>query len=133
MALIASTNAYMGRLSTLLAWHNADPVDAAEQFRNDRVYTLYQTNRNPFVDHPEWVNLTFAPAYTNAPLLQISTVANGVTLSWLATNQSTRLECSTNLPANWTPVTATPMLTNNQFCVLWTNVTLQAFFRLRVQ
>lgn len=45
--------AYMGLLSTLLAWHQADPPDAAERERNEVVYS-FQGNRNPFVDHPEW-------------------------------------------------------------------------------
>ena len=31
-----------------------DPVDDCERRRNDVVYD-YQDNRNPFVDHPEWV------------------------------------------------------------------------------
>ena len=41
-------------LETLLTWHNADPVDAAEQARNTGVYN-HQNNRNPFIDHPEYV------------------------------------------------------------------------------
>jgi len=41
-------------LATLLTWHNADPVDTAEQTRNTAVYA-HQGNRNPFVDHPEYV------------------------------------------------------------------------------
>ncbi len=47
------------RLSTLLAWHQADPVSAAEQTRNDVVYS-YQNNRNPYIDHPEYVCLIYA-------------------------------------------------------------------------
>ncbi|MEP4534023.1 MAG: endonuclease [Cyclobacteriaceae bacterium] len=43
-----------GKLSTLLAWHAADPVSAEEITRNDKVYG-YQGNRNPFIDHPEYV------------------------------------------------------------------------------
>lgn len=129
--LITTTNAYMGRLSTLLAWHHADPVDAAEQLRNDLIYSLYQTNRNPFVDHPEWVNLTFAPAHPTAPTLSVGLANNGVLLSWLATNQSTTLEVSTNLPGVWTAVGTPPTLTNGQFRLLWTNATPRAWFRLR--
>jgi len=48
------STAYMGMLATLLQWHAADPVDARERAFNDVVYG-YQGNRNPFIDHPEWV------------------------------------------------------------------------------
>ena len=50
--------AYMGLLSVLIQWHNADPVDDRERLRNDIVQN-YQGNRNPFVDHPEWVACLF--------------------------------------------------------------------------
>jgi len=42
-------------LSTLLAWHLEDSVSSFEQNRNEVVYS-YQGNRNPFIDHPEYVN-----------------------------------------------------------------------------
>lgn len=41
------------KLSTLLDWHNADPVDAFEINRNDVVFS-FQGNRNPFIDNPSW-------------------------------------------------------------------------------
>ena len=44
-----------GKMSTLLAWHEQDPPDDFERNRNDVVYS-YQNNRNPFIDHPEFVN-----------------------------------------------------------------------------
>ncbi|MDK1472755.1 endonuclease [Streptomyces sp. 549] len=44
-----------GRLSVLRQWHAADPPDAFEKRRNDVIHDDYQQNRNPFVDHPEWV------------------------------------------------------------------------------
>jgi len=43
-----------GRLSTLFDWHENDPPDAFEINRNNVVFS-YQGNRNPFVDHPEFV------------------------------------------------------------------------------
>jgi endonuclease I/fibronectin type 3 domain-containing protein len=62
LALITATANYMGNLIVLLQWHQDDPVDAAEMLRNDRIYSLYQGNRNPFVDHPEWVAEIFGGA-----------------------------------------------------------------------
>ncbi|MGC4119914.1 MAG: endonuclease [Myxococcales bacterium] len=51
----------MGRLSTLLRWHQQDPPDDAERARNDLIFREYQRNRNPFVDHPEWVQAIWGP------------------------------------------------------------------------
>ncbi|TNF27106.1 MAG: hypothetical protein EP329_20110 [Deltaproteobacteria bacterium] len=50
--------AYMGIRSMLLEWHLQDPVDDVERYKNAVVAT-YQGNRNPFVDHPEWVGCVF--------------------------------------------------------------------------
>ena len=38
----------------LLRWHREDPVSDKERKRNDGVYSQ-QKNRNPFIDHPEFV------------------------------------------------------------------------------
>ncbi len=45
----------LGKLSTLLEWHKNDPVSDFERTRNEIIYTNWQYNRNPFIDHPEWV------------------------------------------------------------------------------
>jgi endonuclease I len=38
----------------LIQWHNQDPPDQWEKDRNDYIYSI-QGNRNPFIDHPEYV------------------------------------------------------------------------------
>ncbi len=44
----------------LIEWHLSDPVSAKETERNDAVYAI-QGNRNPFIDHPEFVLLIYDP------------------------------------------------------------------------
>ncbi|SEB59002.1 Endonuclease I [Nocardioides exalbidus] len=53
---VGSSSSQIGDLETLLAWNAADPVDAFEMRRNDRIHAQWQGNRNPFIDHPEWAN-----------------------------------------------------------------------------
>ncbi len=48
----------LGKLSTLKKWHEEDPVDEFEMKRNNYIYSI-QNNRNPYIDHPELVNLIF--------------------------------------------------------------------------
>ncbi|ACU07315.1 Endonuclease I [Flavobacteriaceae bacterium 3519-10] len=74
-------------IAMLLQWHQLDPVSPRETDRNNVVFTL-QKNRNPFIDHPEWVTAIWsqtadavAPqAPTNLQLQQNS--AYFVNLSW---------------------------------------------------
>ncbi|MCS3902195.1 endonuclease I [Methylohalomonas lacus] len=46
----------IGRLCTLLDWHNQYGPTDFERRRNDRVHAI-QGNRNPFIDEPGWANL----------------------------------------------------------------------------
>lgn len=50
--------AYMGLKSVLLQWHKDDPVDSYDIRHNEAVYS-FQGNRNPFIDHPEYVACVF--------------------------------------------------------------------------
>ncbi len=53
--LIDSTSTAYGQDQTLLKqWHQQDQPDNYEIARNDNIY-FWQQNRNPFIDHPEWV------------------------------------------------------------------------------
>ncbi len=102
-ALIDSSNqgsnigvAYMGLKSVLLQWHKEDPVDDFERRHNDTVY-LFQGNRNPFVDHPEYVacvfeNVCSGGGDTVAPAAPGGLSAAGgdgkVTLTWATNSES---------------------------------------------
>lgn len=41
-------------LNMLIEWHQQDPVSQREIDRNNAAYE-FQGNRNPYIDHPEWV------------------------------------------------------------------------------
>lgn len=50
-------------LSTLLKWHELDPVDEYERHRNNLIYYNVQNNRNPYIDYPELANRAFSNEY----------------------------------------------------------------------
>lgn len=58
------SNPYHGKLSILLQWHEQDPVDEFEMNRNNVIEQI-QGNRNPFIDHPEWVHSIWESTQTN--------------------------------------------------------------------
>jgi endonuclease I len=64
-------------LQLLIKWHNQDPVSTKEINRNNAIYNqavannsggtlVKQGNRNPFVDHPEYVAAIWGSACANA-------------------------------------------------------------------
>jgi hypothetical protein len=69
-------------IATLLQWHQQDPPSALEIARHEYI-SSQQKNRNPFIDHPEWVNkidfsnLTYIT--TPAPSLTILSPIGGET------------------------------------------------------
>jgi predicted extracellular nuclease/endonuclease I len=56
--LTSTGEAKLGKLCTLLSWSENDPVDEFEQKRNNTIYE-FQGNRNPYIDHPEWISLVY--------------------------------------------------------------------------
>jgi len=100
---------YHGKLSVLLEWHQQDPVSAAEIQRNNIIYS-YQNNRNPFIDHPEYVCEIYscstsggnnAPYFTSSP---VTSVESGSNYSYNITTTDPEGDnvnvSATNLP-NW--------------------------------
>ncbi|MDE5548279.1 MAG: endonuclease [Clostridia bacterium] len=51
---IMAPNVESEAIALLLKWNELDPVDEIETARNEAVFAI-QGNRNPFVDHPEFV------------------------------------------------------------------------------
>ncbi len=70
-----STDPIFAHLDDLIQWHLEDPVSDWERNRNDIIYNDYQHNRNPFIDHPEWVECIWAnecggPWFTTIPVVE---------------------------------------------------------------
>ncbi len=80
-------------LNMLISWHNQDPVSAREIARNNAIY-LRQNNRNPFIDHPEYVGLIWSTTSdtqvpTSPTNLVVSDIATtSLTLSWTASTDN---------------------------------------------
>jgi endonuclease I len=82
-------------LNMLLAWHAQDPVSAREITRNNAIYAR-QNNRNPYIDHPEYVNQIWggtSSGDTQAPttptsLASTSKTATSISLSWTASTDN---------------------------------------------
>ncbi|EJL69973.1 endonuclease [Chryseobacterium populi] len=77
-------------LNQLLAWNAADPVSPTEITRNNASH-VYQGNRNPFIDHPEYAGSIWGTpvADTQAPtaaanLTASNPTSNSMVLSWTA-------------------------------------------------
>lgn len=66
---LPSLNEGPEKLETLLQWNSEDPPDLWEIKRNNYIESI-QKNRNPFVDHPEYVN------YIDFNTLTLKTPAN---------------------------------------------------------
>lgn len=89
-------NPLFGKLSTLLAWNAIDPVDDAERARHEIVYS-YQHNRNPFIDHPEYVNAIWNPG-----TIKDEPSNHPTSLTSIAGTPSSR-----SIVLNWTDATGT--------------------------
>lgn len=58
----------LGDLKRLIEWHFAAPPDSFERRRNHLIDTMYQHNRNPFIDHPEYVWSAFQETNNNSQI-----------------------------------------------------------------
>lgn len=81
-------------LNLLITWHNQDPVNAREIDRNNAIYAI-QKNRNPYIDHPEYVQAIWNPtADTQAPtapssLVSTAKTTTSISLGWTGSTDNT--------------------------------------------
>jgi len=59
--MLQSNNLSQWAENLLIEWSNEDPVSQKEINRNNAVYEI-QENRNPFIDHPEWIAYVWGPS-----------------------------------------------------------------------
>lgn len=83
-------------LGVLLAWHDADPVSQREIDRNNAAYA-FQGNRNPYIDHPEWVHEVWGyvnttpdttPPTTPLNLAATNITGGSATITWTASTDN---------------------------------------------
>ncbi|KQT23266.1 endonuclease I [Chryseobacterium sp. Leaf405] len=99
-------------IEMLKQWSTSDPVSQREIDRNNAVYSI-QKNRNPFIDHPEWINMIWSETPdTMAPLVPSSLVstqqnAHFVNLSWSPSSDTDILGYRIYVNGSITPVATT--------------------------
>lgn len=81
-------------LAMLLNWHQNDPVSQKEIDRNNAVYN-HQGNRNPFVDHPEWVSCIWQNGCGNNPTPKLETNVSSLNYGTFAFGNSTSIKSFT--------------------------------------
>jgi endonuclease I len=93
-----STAQGLGDINRLLEWHFAATPDTFERNRNQVIFTSYQHNRNPFIDHPEYVWSIFAKDGLGNPIPNDSqvTIAAPTTVN-TTTGSSTKTVNLTNI------------------------------------
>ena len=88
-------------LSTLLSWHEQDPVSNYEIHRNNLIYKNVQNNRNPYIDHPEWARRVYDVNYVYDASKEQEPTMNGTDAPTTPSDTNT----STNTPSNTNPTT----------------------------
>ncbi|WP_299607615.1 endonuclease [uncultured Aquimarina sp.] len=80
-------------LNILITWHNQDPVSTREMDRNNAIFGR-QNNRNPFIDHPEYVEMIWSSTIdSEAPSVPTNVMvsnetSNSIDLSWTASTDN---------------------------------------------
>jgi endonuclease I len=63
-------------LRLMIKWHKLDPVSTKERNRNNAGY-IFQNNRNPFIDRPDWVDSVWNASCPGLSLLPVDILTFG--------------------------------------------------------
>jgi endonuclease I len=89
-------------LNMLLEWHEMDPVSQKEIDRNNAIYAV-QKNRNPFIDHPNWVYKIWGSDSVNPVQISPASPPEKPKIKWFALTDSRTLKMTFTLPmVTWT-------------------------------
>ena len=98
-------------INLMIQWNNQDPVSQKEINRNNAIYA-YQHNRNPYIDHPEYVNLVWGGG--TLILVNSITVQGQGGATSISTQGGTLQMSATVLPSNATNSTYTWSVKNSK-------------------
>lgn len=87
-----------------LDWHRNDPVSKKEIIRNNAIYQ-YQHNRNPYIDHPEYVEAIWGDTPIGAGWVHLSD--SSLSIPYDGSGASLIAESSDNSQITWTTSNAT--------------------------
>ena len=89
-------------LNMLIEWHQLDPVSQKEIDRNNAIYAV-QKNRNPFIDHPEWVEKIWSSDSINPVQITHENPPEKPKISWSALTDNRTLKITFTQPmVAWT-------------------------------
>ena len=128
-------------IAMLMDWNEQDPVSQKEIDRNNAIYTDYQHNRNPFVDHPEYArmiwdenwqppttyNIAIASCEHGEVCSDVATATEGQTVNLTAEPDNGYEFGSWNVYKTGAP-SVTVTVNNNSFVMPAYNVTVSATF-----
>ena len=129
-------------MTMLLSWNELDPVSDKERNRNNLIYSNYQHNRNPFIDHPEYARMIWDPNYTPTTSYNITYASNlsngsvsgpssaneGSTVAIVATPNAGYQVSSYSVRMTASPYTAVTVSNNGTFTMPNFAVTVSATF-----
>ena len=87
-----------------LDWHRADPVSRKEINRNNAIYKA-QKNRNPFIDHPEYVEAIWGDTPIGSGSVSLS--QSQLSMTYGSEGEQLVASSSDNSPITWTTSNAT--------------------------